>query len=370
MKKITSLIFLFVICFTFLNLCSSPNNKNGSQDLKKWQIETAKIQKELQTQLDVEKNPVRLSIYKGLNWCMNFTKESVFFEYIYTDYIQMLHELTLPNYASKKNKSRNTGPLHDWAKRLIQINIQRSKDSLKSIFSSSRDSKWDFISFIPFILLYEKDHTIFLKFYKKHFPADFKPPYKKSFATAIKTANFDLLCDYVIDASYVHYIHKLKIKHNFSLPKNKFLRYLKRTEKVKWMHKFDKDKDGYHDQNYFITHLVYVKSNYGNFNNLDGKYVKRMKEYLKKNFKIVRHEVSDLDLLAEFIDCLLLLGEPATGELEEAIKYLISRQFADGSWGPRVKHGMEKKEIGLDDSPYDIFHPTWTVMSALNTASL
>jgi hypothetical protein len=51
------------------------------------------------------------------------------------------------------------------------------------------------------------------------------------------------------------------------------------------------------------------------------------------------------------------LGLGQRAEVLEAINYLVSQQNPDGSWVKKRKK---------DDDPYDLFHPSWTSITALH----
>ena len=66
-----------------------------------------------------------------------------------------------------------------------------------------------------------------------------------------------------------------------------------------------------------------------------------------------------MDLLGEYIQCLKIYGFGGEKFIHESEEYLMSKQQKDGSWPPPDDN----------DDYYDIFHPVWTSIVALNYPS-
>ena len=118
-----------------------------------------------------------------------------------------------------------------------------------------------------------------------------------------------------------------------------------------------RDEDGYRDQNFYATHAVFVMSGYGEYPIPKNKFALRLKKYIHDNFPNVRNRLHDLDLLGEYIECMKIFGFEKEASVREAVQYIVSRQCPDGSW-------LKKRD--KDDDPYDIFHPSWTSITALH----
>ncbi len=71
----------------------------------------------------------------------------------------------------------------------------------------------------------------------------------------------------------------------------------------------------------------------------------------------MRSKTDDLDLLGEYVECMKIFGLGGNAEVIESLNYIVSQQNPDGSW---------VKTKSADKDPYDLFHPTWTSITALH----
>ncbi len=339
--QITHRIFFIVaisICIPTTNSCKTHHNKKV----------VAKLKKELHMKNIV---PKRKAILSGLLWCIRFSDKNSNFDFILSEYLTMLYELTL----NKKDAF-----IKSIATKLIKNAIKRATKRLPKIFSYDRESKWDFISTLPMVHLFanNKNKTLkrFARFYKKKLPKSNKPYYLHSPAYALKTKNYDLLGDYLIDYAFLDLAYRTHADKKFQLPKNNYAHIEKICRKLDFI--YTHKSDHYHDQNYYITHVVYAMTRYGTQSIPKNNFTKKIHAYLQENLSFVLNDVKDIDLIGEFIHCLKIYKQHENKKLKEAIRYLISQQHTDGSW---------KNPPDKDADPYDIFHPTWTSITALHS---
>lgn len=294
-----------------------------------------------------EQDEKKVAVLRGLLWVVEFMEEDKHFDFVFSDYLLFLREFTLDEDDEFTPRI---------AVRLIGDAFVRAESRLKKVFPASTSGKWDYISIIPFIYQFNVAPGPYLKFYSKRFPEKKKRPYKKTFSFAVKKYDYDLLGDYLIDYSFLHFLNEDYPGHNMSLPKDRFEEFVEHVSTLEFIYDRFSVWDSYHDQNYFITHIVYVATNYGQEEMENEELEKRVLVYLKDNLEFVRYDVGDIDLLAEFAHCLNLLGRGEDPDVQESVDYLFSEQNEDGSWGT---------ETDFKGDFYDQFHPTWAVATAI-----
>jgi len=340
MKNLTA---KFVIVFLVLPLvffkCSTLPKKST--------VSSIEIQYEIINYLKKNISIQEKSILKGLLWSEKYVQKNEHFDYIFSDYLVMLNELYKSQYEFVREISE----------KLIYYNLKRGSTRLKNMFENSVSDKWDFISVIPIVLRFKREVEIYSSFYRNNFPETFnnKSYHKYSFNEALAKVNHDELGNYIIDMVFVDMIKQKEIL--FPMPKNSLKIYMEKLKNISFKYT---QLDLYHDQNYFITHIVLVESHYGDRSiNANDPLIIRIKKYFKKHFINIRYKVDDIDLLGEVIHCWKICKMKRTERFNEAMQYLVKKQNPNGSW-------YDVKDADDDDSPYDVFHPTWAVITALS----
>jgi len=297
--------------------------------------------------LKITTDPELRAILAGQRWLIEFIEKDRNFFYTFTDFLQMINEL----------RTYQKDPLVvEVADALIQNCLSRAQGQLSNIFGPTTYDKWEYISIIS--LLYDNNYTKekYFRFYQSQFTDIPDTLYEESFQSAFDDLNYDLMGDYIIDASFLHYI-KLRVKDlPLDLPEDFFLDYIDILEDIEFVHSFDGDVDGYYDQNYFVTHIAFVLNDYGSLPMPKTKLAKKTERYLLEQFDTIRQKVDDLDLLAEFVHCLKYFGHGDTPKVREAIQFLLGKQHPDGSWGTNED---------FSGDPYDVMHPTWSVLTSI-----
>lgn len=112
-------------------------------------------------------------------------------------------------------------------------------------------------------------------------------------------------------------------------------------------------ESAFHDAAYAVTHVVYTLNDYGRFQ-LSPEWLPREYRFLANHLE---HALSldDPDMVGEFLDTLRAFEVPEDHPaIEFGMRYLLSRQNPDGSWGP-IENGHD----------YQRFHTTWAALDGL-----
>jgi hypothetical protein len=301
------------------------------------------IEKKLE---DAELSVERRAVLKGMLWCVKFIDSDTNFHFIFSDYVTMLYELTL---------NRECPFVNEIATRLVRNAFKRGAGRLEAIFPYSASGTWDFISIIPFLYVFDVDTSTYLSFYNNSLPAIDSHPCEKTFAEVALSLDYDRLTDYLVDYSFLNFAHQVAPHNDFSLPSDRFSRYLGLSKLIPLVHGSNSEK--FSAQNYYVTHVVYAMSHYGSRKCEMGAFENEILAYLKRSYNAVRYEDTDIDLLSEFTQCLKILGQDHSPMVTNAEEFLISQQRPDGSWGTREDKAGD---------PYDAFHPTWAAMLAIH----
>jgi hypothetical protein len=302
---------------------------------------------QLEAAVGLSTNNQEKAVLRGLIWLDEFVRDDEHLHFIFSDYLLMLNELAL----------RRPGPVSAGARQMIHDAFQRSAENLKEIFEQDEAGKWDYISILALLEIWQIPGKPFVDFYNSHFPSNLKMDYDDEFEKALKKLDYDTLGDILIDTSFAHFFRKKISASAFNVPETGFSDYLKRVTGLPYGCTFDKDENAYSDQNYYVTHVIFVATDYGQQPMPDGALSREMRQYLESEFACVRYQVREIDLIAEFVHCLKLFGQKERPDVREAVDYLLSLQHEDGSWGT---------EEDFEGDAYDIFHPTWAVITALN----
>jgi len=287
------------------------------------------------------------AVLRGLRWVDEFIQRDENLYFIFSDCLLMLNELA----------SRRPGPVADTARHMLMECFQRGADNLSAIFEPNVSGKWDFISILSLVKTWHIPEQPFLEFYRENFPPTMRLDYHEEFKKALSRVNYDMLGDILIDTSFAWFFNREFPNAEFDVPETGFAEYLKQITRLPYLYNFKRDPAAYSEQNYYVTHVVFVATNYGQKPMPEGKLARELKGYLLNEFPSVRHDDAEVDLIAEFIHCFKIFGMGDVPEVREAVRYLLSQQHPDGSWGT---------EEDFEGDAYDIFHPTWAVITALN----
>ncbi len=324
----------------------SPQAKIDTHSVKFRQLPpTEKIELKLLT----EEDSVRRSVLKGLAWAVRFVEDDENLDFVFSSYVLMLRELTL-----REDDEFMSGLASD----LIREAFDRIVPRLDNAFPAHNSGKWDFISILPFIYQFDVDDRPFLEFYDRQFTMAHMPAYSETFEHALETYDYDLLGDYLIDYTFLHFLNVTRPEHGFDLPEDRFDAFIDDVSRLPLIHDCDSDETDYYNLNYYVTHIVFVVTDYGRVEMKDEALKTLMVDYLQENLETVVNDVEELELMAEFIHCLNMLGHGDSQDVSMTIEKLIEAQHEDGSWGT---------EEDFAGDPYDQLHPTWAVMTALHS---
>ncbi|MCB9640712.1 MAG: hypothetical protein H6728_13685 [Myxococcales bacterium] len=286
------------------------------------------------------------AILAGLHWMARYVEVEKRFISVFSDYVLALHELTL------FGKHR---PWVEIVRSVIRRSFARAWRSRERIFSRDAAGKWDFISLIYLLYQHDIPRDPYVGFYHQFFvKGDITKG--KSFEKALQQRDYDRLGDFIIDSSFLDLFLRKYKSSPFRLPKNRLAYYVRALEKLPLLHT-SANADGYHDQNYFVTHVILSLNHYSETPLPDTPLLRRMLRYLKRELWTVRHKVDDIDLLAEFIYSFKCYGAEGLPAVKEATRYLLFQQDPRGAWG---------KEEDWKGDAYEAIHPTLAAITALN----
>jgi hypothetical protein len=296
-------------------------------------------------ELEVEEAEAAL---RGALWTVRFVQPDAHFDQIFSDYLLMLHEL----YVQPADETVRRC-LHD----LILNALQRAEPRLAAIFPSTPYGAWDFQTILRILWEHEGPVEAYEGFYREVLSGHEELTYDTTFEEALQARDYDTLCDYLIDAAFLHYLREERPEGSIALPPDRLPHYIRELAHLEYVHTVSSKPEAYQAQNYFATHVILVLSDYGSKRVLDCKLADHALRYVQEEFEPVWRRVPDMDLLAEFIHCLKIARLDDQTLVDKAARHLLDLQRPDGSWG---------SDEDLAGSPYQAFHPTWTVATALN----
>lgn len=324
--------------------------RNGFPRLEIPPFQSYFVQKELDALrvfFSQSKDAKERAILAGLHWMVRYLEEERHFRSVFSDYVLALHELTL------FEKQR---PWVEVVRGILRRSFARAWPAREKIFAKSVAGKWDFVSMIYLLYQHGIPHEPYLHFYHSYFPAG-EETQGKSFERAFRERDYDRLGDFLIDACFLDLLLRKYPRVPFRLPHNRLATYVRRLDNLPLIHSFTSNPDGYHHQNYFVTHVILSMNHYSESPLLDTPLSRRMLAYLKREFATVRYRVGDIDLLAEFVYSLKCYGLEDALMVQEAQQFLLAQQRPWGAWG---------KAADWRGSAYDAIHPTLAVITALN----
>lgn len=289
-------------------------------------------------------------VLAGLHWLIVFIDDSQHFQDLFSDFIIFSEEL-----------SRNSSypQLAEIGSRLLVDSLQRAQVDLEIIFPADEDGLWDFIGILPIVAQVPEVKNTYLQFYEKRFSHLAKQAYQSeemTFQQAIKQKNFHVIGDYLIDTSFLHYYQPTQNDLAIPLPPDTFQEHMQSFEKFDYPIELNSQSAAFSDLAYLATHVVLVMTNYGALPISTDINSQKVSDYINTTFPIVRFQLSDLDLLAEYLQSLKILQPADDPRIKMTESFILSLQRSDGSWGTAEDFAGE---------PYDAFHPTWAVLTAL-----
>lgn len=239
-------------------------------------------------------------------------------------------------------------------RRLIRNESLRGLAYLKSIYDE--DNIEDIILMIGILKQLNLPARKYIDHYAKNMAIFDGNKCRAEFNRAAKARDYDKMTNGICDYSHFRFAFDSGKNGPLRLPPDYRDEFMKTCAATPFIYTF-RDENGYHDQNYYATHVVFFMTGYGRYPIKDSAYARRLKKYLSDNFRIVRSVTNDLDLLGEYVECMKIFGLGGKSEVNEALDFIVTQQNPDGSW---VKGKSDDKD------PYDLFHPTWTSITALH----
>jgi len=288
-------------------------------------------------------------VQRGLEWAAGFVADTNNFDALATDYLLMLNEL---------GQDRGHASIARRARELEKLAAQRLTQRLQRVFPANREGKLRYLAAARFLFRYGPDPSHLERYYRIAL-ADIELDDANRFDQAAGSLDYSSMTDVLINAWQIHHLRHDLPDLPLQLPPDRLPRYLVRLRDIALVR--DRHRAGqYSRQNYFVTHLVFVLSDFGATPPPDTTLSRRMHDYLLAAFDYVRNDADDNDLLAEFVHCLKIYGMDRDARVIEAQQYLLHQQNPDGSFFTADERG---------GNAYDLFHPTWTAITALNYSS-
>jgi len=300
----------------------------------------------LQKELSGEKTSVkRRAVLKGLLWLLDFTQDERKFRFIFRNYIHMLYEVSAinPDPAVKSIVCR-----------IIRNEASRAEPLMKSIFNDKNVE--DIILLVCILDRIKAPSVKYQEYYDRHLSGYDGEKCRRLFYRSLERCDYDKLTDVFSEYSHFRFAYERGLIERFRLPPDYRQEFISKCANIPFIYGID-DSGGYHDQNYFATHAVFAMTGYGEYRLPDSAFSRRLRKYIVANFPAVRKEVDDFDLVGEFVQCMKIMGLGDRRDVRETEVDIVSKQRPDGSWENDPKRSQD---------PYDLFHPTWTSITALH----
>ncbi len=354
-KAAVVIAFLFVLLVASLRFFGEPflaykspiPKPKTQQPLKYSQPIDDVINETLKLELSLREKAIIL----GMRWAIHFADKDTNFNFIFPYYILFLHEMT---FSEDRVHQREIAQL------AMRMSLARAQVKLAKLYPKNEDGRWKLIAILHILLKYPEYKTPFLDFFREHFahyPSTYTPSEGVGFSAAIQTQNYQIMGDYLINTSFLHYYLAKTKEPELALPANFFPEYLKKLEKFDYDLTHQTGDNNFMESAFLATHVVLILTNYGEFPIKDDINKRKAQAYLEATFDQVSNEVGNLDLLAEYVQSLKILNPGKDPRIAGLEKLLFGLQRADGSWGSLQD---------FNSNPYDAFHPTWSVLTAIN----
>jgi len=174
------------------------------------------------------------------------------------------------------------------------------------------------------------------------------------FRKAAEVLDYDRLTDLTVGAAFTDMAYRWGADKDFPLPPDNYRVIMRECGAIPFMRRYR--EEAYADQNYWATHILLALNHYGQKPLVPSAIADRIFFYIVGQYRIVRHQLRDLDLLCEYLYCFRQFAPMGVEFIDEGERYVMSLQRADGAWGT------------VDDfagDPYDRLHPTWTAITLL-----
>lgn len=289
------------------------------------------------------------AIIEGLRFVVRMVDDEKKFDFIFPSFILLVYEMI-----------QSHGRIHqkEVAELTLRMSLARAQNRLNKIFPlNSEERKWQLIGMFHILHHYAEYSAPYFDFYRRHFlSSTHEPVHEIAFKDAIKQRSYKTIGHYLINLSFLHYYLRMAKNLDFPLPQDRFLEYLKDFEAFDYDFSHEPNSEEFVDSGFLATHVILVLTNYGQFPIKNDINKQKAQKYIDDTLDKTRFQLGYLDLLAEYLQCLKILhtGQKHIAELE---KLLFELQRPDGSWGTARD---------FNSNPYNAFHPTWAVLTALN----
>lgn len=305
------------------------------------------VAERLEVHLSDLDSDVERAAMRGVLWTVRFVQPEEHFEDLFSDYLLMLHE-----HQQRARDETARRCLTD----LIRNAVDRAEPRLTGIFPATPYGAWDCLTILRILWTYGGSREAYESYYSEVLALQEETQFDVSFEVAVRERDFETLGAYLVDAAFVHHLHGLAQAEDLELPDDHLAEYVQALADLEYVHTAASDPMAYSNQCYFATHVVLALSDYGLKPLEPCRLTSHTVRYLQEEFEPVWRRVPDVDLLAEFVQCLEIAGLGDKPLVRRARHLLVTAQHADGSWGSAED---------LAGGAYRAFHPTWTVSTAI-----
>ena len=281
----------------------------------------------------------------GLEWTARFLDDPARFRRVGPDYLLMLDELRL-NPRHRRLARRAGG--------LLARHARRMAGALQVHFPPDAAGRGRFLLAAPYLYRYAGPARRLDRYFREAL-ADAGGGTAADFEEALAGRDYGRLTDLLLEAWAARRLAALRPALAPRLPRPPWGRWLRALARLPLSPPGRADRAS--EQGYFLTHLVYVLTDFGARPPPPGALTRKLKARLLHTWPAVRRRLNDADLVAEYLHCLKILGLGHRPEVRRAQAWLAARQDPAGEFAD----AMER----LGDA-YDRFHPTWTALAALN----
>lgn len=315
----------------------------------------AEIEEIIRAKLKLDLSKRERSILAGLHWLITFADADKNFGFMFSDFMLLMNIL-----ADGENRVHQKEVVN----LIIKKSLARAEKKLNALYKPDENSRWSFICILQALRRFPEFQDSYVKFYREHF----KPASEvnneddlAAFSHGVKVADYKLLFDYLVGASFLHYYRVNDNSNEMALPEDKFQYYLRELENFDYIKDHLTASPQFRSLGYLVTHVVLVLTNYGELKIAKSINQQKAKDYIEASFDKVRHELGDFDLFAEYVQSIKILSYGRDRRISDLEKYIYDLQRPDGSWG---------SQQDFETNPYTGIHPTGAALMALNQSNL
>ena len=289
------------------------------------------------------KNKIQKSFINGIVWCINFLENERYFNSQAINYVLLLHGLCFIK------KDRETDKL---LLKLLQETIERISKKMDIIVKKDNEEILYILS--SFGKLKDLPKEVKLKIQRYYKSIKCKEIYENDIDETIENEDYDSLSDEAVSHVFLSLAKKYN-KEIKSFPVCRLDLYKKALNKFN-IQDLEKTTDDYNELDYHVTHVLFIYNSYNCTKLKRNKTVKSVENYLVKNSRRILTKSKDIDLIAEVLDCMLVINNRNWNKTWKSkfVNKLLKKQNKSGMWSTKG-----------DKTIYVRFHGNWACLGAL-----